>query len=444
MAKKQKNSLAKTHPEIAKEADGWDPNDVAPKSSKKLSWKCSLGHQYLALVSNRTAVGSGCPYCSGNKVLSGFNDLKTRFPAIAAEADGWDPTQVSSGTGKKLPWICTKGHRWKVSPNQRTTRENTGCPFCSNNQVLPGFNDLSSAFPALAKEAYGWDPQLVSPKSSVKKDWMCFLGHKWRAKPADRSRGDGCPYCGGKKVLAGFNDLKTTHPEIAVQAHGWNPSEVGMGSNKKKDWKCALGHVWTATPNTRTNNESGCPYCSNRYLLVGFNDLLTTHPEVAAEAYEWDPSTLTHGSNQRKNWRCALGHTWSVSPAGRTSKGGTGCPSCSPIGFDPNQESWLYFLFHDEWRFLQIGITNDPETRLAKHKRIGWEVIELRGPMDGHLVQQWETAILRHLRENGTEMANKIGIEPFDGYSESWQKESFSFGSLKEIMDAIDQEDRKP
>ena len=124
----------------------------------------------------------------------------------------------------------------------------------------------------------------------------------------------------------------------------------------------------------------------------------------------------------------------------RTSKGGTSCPSCSPLGFDPNKESWLYFLIHDQWLLLQIGITNDPETRLAKHKRIGWEVIELRGPMDGHLVQKWETAILRHIRTNGGKMADKIGIEPFDGYSESWLKESFTFHSLKEIMEVIDRE----
>jgi len=40
----------------------------------------------------------------------------------------------------------------------------------------------------------------------------------------------------------------------------------------------------------------------------------------------------------------------------------------------------------------------------------------------------------------GTEYLH-VGIEPFDGYSESWLKESFSSGSLKEIMDEIDTTD---
>jgi hypothetical protein len=81
--------------------------------------------------------------------------------------------------------------------------------------------------------------------------------------------------------------------------------------------------------------------------------------------------------------------------------------------------------------------------RLNDHTNLGWEVLEVRGPTRGFLVRQWETAILRHIRTNGGQMADKIGVEPFDGYSESWLKKSFNFGSLREIMDAIDQEDRK-
>ena len=29
----------------------------------------------------------------------------------------------------------------------------------------------------------------------------------------------GCPYCSGRKVLAGYNDLATTHPGIAAMWH---------------------------------------------------------------------------------------------------------------------------------------------------------------------------------------------------------------------------------
>ena len=82
----------------------------------------------------------------------------------------------------------------------------------------------------------------------------------------------------------------------------------------------------------------------------------------------------------------------------------------------------------------QIGITNVPDDRLSKHKRLGWEVMELRGPMDGHLTQKWETAILRMLKAKGADLANSKIAGKFDGYSEAWSKSTFAANSIKELM----------
>ena len=51
------------------------PNQVSPQSGKRIWWKCSLGHEWQVSVSNR--LRRNCPYCSGKKTLSGYNDLKT-------------------------------------------------------------------------------------------------------------------------------------------------------------------------------------------------------------------------------------------------------------------------------------------------------------------------------------------------------------------------------
>jgi hypothetical protein len=83
---------------------------------------------------------------------------------------------------------------------------------------------------------------------------------------------------------------------------------------------------------------------------------------------------------------------------------------------------------------LQVGITNDPEKRLKQHKKLGWEVIENRGPMDGHLTQQWETAILRMLKAKGADLSNIKIAGKFDGYSEAWSKNKFPVKSIKELM----------
>ena len=83
---------------------------------------------------------------------------------------------------------------------------------------------------------------------------------------------------------------------------------------------------------------------------------------------------------------------------------------------------------------LQIGITNVPESRLGSHRKLGWEVLELRGPMDGHLTQQWETAILRMLKAKGADLSNDKIAGKFDGYSEAWSKSTFEVKSIKELM----------
>ena len=62
-------------------------------------------------------------------------------------------------------------------------------------------------------------------------------------------RGSGCPYCAGRKVLPGFNDLETLCPGVAAQWHpslngALTPEMVTPGSSKKVWWQCSMGHVW--------------------------------------------------------------------------------------------------------------------------------------------------------------------------------------------------------
>jgi len=83
---------------------------------------------------------------------------------------------------------------------------------------------------------------------------------------------------------------------------------------------------------------------------------------------------------------------------------------------------------------LQIGITNYPDQRLKGHEKIGWEVLEVRGPMDGQLVRDWETSILAMLRNNGADLGNVSVSGNFDGASEAWSRATFEVKGIKELM----------
>ena len=267
-----------SNPEIAKE---WNyeknghlkPENVTPNSDKMVWWKCVHGHEWQAIIGNRNK-GSGCPYCSGKKVLKGYNDLLTVNPMVAIE---WDyekngelkPENFTSNSGEKVWWRCGKGHEWQATINNRSN--GTGCPYCSNKKVLIGYNDLQTINPTLAQE---WNhekngelkPENFTSNSGTLVWWKCVRGHEWQAKIMDRNKGTRCPYCSGKRVLKGKNDLQTVNPTLAKE---WNhakngeltPMDVMPNSDKKVWWLCSKGHEWQATIGHR-NKGRGCPECA--------------------------------------------------------------------------------------------------------------------------------------------------------------------------------------
>lgn len=185
---------------------GLTPADVPAGTLKKVWWRCPLGHGYQAAVASRASLASGCPYCAGQRVLPGFNDLATRYPDLAAQ---WDterngdlvPWAVTVSSNRRVWWRCPQSHSYQAPVAARTGRE-TGCPYCAGRRVLPGFNDLATRYPDLAAQ---WDqegngartPQDVTPGSHYRAWWRCQSGHRWQAAVFSRtgSRPTGCPAC---------------------------------------------------------------------------------------------------------------------------------------------------------------------------------------------------------------------------------------------------------
>ncbi len=278
------NDLAAQFPALARQ---WDyaknapvlPSDVTAGSHRLIWWKCEKGHSWQASVRSRVS-SCGCPVCAGRQLRVGENDLASQFPLLAQT---WDrqkngaltPEQVAPGSPRRVWWRCEKGHSWFASISSRTYKD-SGCPVCTGKLVQTGFNDLASQNPALAAQ---WDtekngrltPQAVTAGSNRKAWWICGKGHSYQAVIAARAmNGSGCPYCSGRKVLAGFNDLAAAEPKIAAEWHPMlngtlTPEMVTVGSRKKVWWECAFGHVWKAAIYSRTGaKKCGCPVCAGK------------------------------------------------------------------------------------------------------------------------------------------------------------------------------------
>lgn len=260
------------------------PTDVMTGSHRKVWWQCDKGHSWEAPVYYVAICGSGCPYCRGLKAIPGETDLASQCPEAAKL---WDternapltPQEVTPGSKAKVWWRCENNHRWQTAIFSVASNRSS-CPYCSGLKAIAGVNDLVTLHPEVANQ---WDteknasldPQTVSPSSHEKVWWKCELGHSWQAAPYSRTkeRGSGCPYCAGKKVLTGFNDLATLWPDLAKE---WcqslngslTPGDVTPGSNKKVWWRCNQRHVWQTAvyARTRKNKGTGCPICAGRIL----------------------------------------------------------------------------------------------------------------------------------------------------------------------------------
>jgi hypothetical protein len=92
---------------------------------------------------------------------------------------------------------------------------------------------------------------------------------------------------------------------------------------------------------------------------------------------------------------------------------------------------------------LQIGITNSPKSRLAKHRQHGWKQLDLYGPIPGKIAKNIETKILQYLKSKKVKPASKLGGEKFDGWTEAWSKATFPVESIKELMKLTEEFEEK-
>jgi DNA-directed RNA polymerase subunit RPC12/RpoP len=369
--------------------DGINPNDFTSGSDQKIWWKCKLGHSWKTAINCRTG-GTSCPYCFGKKAWPGFNDLLTLEPQIAAE---WDydnnndarPEHFTRFSNKKVWWKCKNGHSFFMMIINRTYGRQR-CPYCFGYKVLQGFNDLVTIKALFVSE---WDydkngdlrPEQFSKGSNKKVWWKCARGHSWKAAIFSREK-HGCPSCYGNTFTPGVNDLLTINPKLA---NDWDydkngnlrPEHVSTNKKMKVWWRCKKEHSWKSVISNR-NNGNGCPYCANKAVLKGFNDLLHLAPELC-EQWDWDanaplrPDEVTARSGKYVWWKCMKGgHSWEARIADRYK--GNGCPHCAGkiVISGDNDLQTLKPELADEWDHIKNAPLLPTQVTTRSGQRVWW------------------------------------------------------------------------
>lgn len=240
-----------------------------------------------------------------------WNDYKSVLEEWDYEKNTHDPYFYSTGSHFDAWWKCRKcGGSFQSAIRNRTIK-GTKCPYCNQpHRVLLGYNDLAHVYPSIAKE---WNyekndkkPTEVFAKSPKSYWWKCpTCKGEWRSSLFDRAtKNTQCPYCTFHKVLPGFNDLKTSHPELMAE---WDFEKnvdkpeniIGGGGSHYAWWKCAFGHSWRASVANRISG-SGCPECQKRtqssfpeqailyYIKNKYRGAVNSYKEVFTKGMELD------------------------------------------------------------------------------------------------------------------------------------------------------------
>ena len=243
---------------------------------------------------------------------------------------------------RRLLLECKEGHKWNSS--RKVLEDNNGvqCPYCSGKKVIPGVNDSATLHSFLSSQ---WDvennggiiPNNLKDGSHKNAYWICSSGHSFIRSIRDNIKKNGsCPYCTGFYAIPGETDVATVCPRIL---NYWDDSinddelkTLLPQSNKRVNLRCPKyhDHVWNVSIQTFVVKNISCPFCSNKKVLKGFNDIATTNPELAKM---WGdnkikPTEVTHGSGETIEWICSKGHKWKAKINNVYSRGSR-CPFCS-------------------------------------------------------------------------------------------------------------------
>lgn len=285
--------------------------------------------------------------------------------------------------------ICRAGHRISLRTHgllKSIRKGRDACLYCANRSALPGYNDLSTTHPRVARELHPTRNGELTPENIVagmndKVWWLCPEGDDYEARVNSRTyKGSGCPYCSGWAARSGINDLGTLRPDLAAE---WDrerntrgPDTVTPGSGYMAWWLCGgQHHSYPSRVSSRARGK-GCPKCSGRSVRTGENDIATRRPDLADE---WDrtangpltPDKVALYCSKPVGWLCSEVHSYWRPPAERAR--GRSCPYCQGDRLLPgfNDLRTKHALLSREWH--KSNHVSDPGLALPDGKKRLWE-----------------------------------------------------------------------
>ena len=178
----------------------------------------------------------------------------------------------------------------------------------------------------------------------------------------DHLRGKGCTTCGGRKNISTAEFL-----ESARRVHGdkYSYTDVNYFNNKTGVIiSCPEHGSFNQRPDHHLSG-SGCPLCAGNLVKTG-EQFIEEAIRVHRGRYSYERSVYC-GTNIKTTITCKKHGHFEQTPSCHLQ--GKGCHLCSPGGFNPDKQAYLYILLDTETHSrVKIGISNQPDKRLSQLK----------------------------------------------------------------------------
>lgn len=185
------------------------------------------------------------------------------------------------------------------------------------------------------------------------------------------------------------------------------PLEEYNGTDTKIKWMCYKNkfHIFEASPYTILKDH-GCPYCCNLKILIGYNDLATTRPDLAKRLlHKEDGYKYTSGSNAKVGWVCPdCGHIFHMRIC-KASVRGLNCPNCSDGISYP--EKFVMSMLQQ----LDLDFVHDRPRKWSNKRRYDFYIEKYNMIIECHGLQHYEngfSSIGGNTRSLEEEIANDI------------------------------------
>ncbi len=279
-------SFGDLHPELILEyasENAPDPFKVFPNSKTPVMWKCQNNpdHTWDAPFSLRHKGGGNCPICNRTQLIQGvntFSDVYPEFLDMYAESNERKPNEIFYNSTLWFRWNCRTCQSEYGAYIEDVISGRESCPYCSNRYVKSGLNDLKTIYPDIASmwsDNNETNADGVFPTSSLGVIWNCpDCGGEYKARISEVVNGSyTCPFCSGRRVLSGFNDFATKHPELMNEYDyttnyiTTDSNAINVKSHKLLWWICPKNseHRYYMSPTQKLwyqkRHRESCPYC---------------------------------------------------------------------------------------------------------------------------------------------------------------------------------------